>query len=252
MAVATPIEETHAHADTGAPSEGRPTKPKKPQSRIAQRKAWILSMPKPAARGWIHAITAPLALANALTLMVLAPTAPLRAACLVYALASVMLFGNSAVYHLGKWSVKVHSVLRRIDHSNIFLLIAGTYTPITAALLPGKLAALVLVIVWVGALGGILMSVLAPNAPRPVYVPFYVALGWVALWFLPQFWATGGPAVVWLLVAGGLCYTLGALCYAFRWPNPWPRAWGFHEFFHTGTLLGYSCHAVAIWLAVFA
>lgn len=224
----------------------------KATSKISARKQRLDALPKPAARGWIHAITAPLALANSIVLVVLAPTADVRAACVVFGLSAVFLFGNSAVYHLGRWSVKVHSVLRRIDHSNIFLLIAGTYTPLSVALLPPKTAALVLGIVWAGAIGGILLSVFRPTAPRWLYTPLYVALGWVAVWFLPDFWSAGSPAVVWLLIAGGLSYTLGALCYGLRWPNPWPRMWGFHEFFHTGTLFGYACHAVAVWLAVMA
>ncbi|MCI1675662.1 MAG: hemolysin III family protein [Ancrocorticia sp.] len=221
-----------------------------PSERIAQRKAWLESLPKPKARGWIHAITTPLALANSIVLLVLAPTPGLRVASLVYGISAVVLFGNSAIYHLGKWSVKVHSILRRIDHSNIFLLIAGTYTPLSVALLHGKTVALVLAIVWIGALAGILLSVFKPNAPRWLYTPLYIALGWVAIWFLPDFWASGSLAVVWLLIAGGVAYTLGAICYGFRWPNPWPGVWGFHEFFHLGTLIGYSCHAVSIWLAV--
>lgn len=240
--MSTPVQ----HKDSSAEQ-------KKPKvSKIAARKKRLDALPKPAARGWIHAITAPLALANSIVLVVLAPSAGVRAACVVFGISAVFLFGNSAVYHLGRWSVKVHSILRRIDHSNIFLLIAGTYTPLSVALLPAKTAALVLGIVWAGAIGGIFLSVFKPEAPRWLYTPLYVALGWVAVWFLPSFWHTGGPAVVWLLIAGGLSYTVGALCYGLRWPNPWPRAWGFHEFFHTGTFFGYACHAVAVWLAVMA
>ncbi len=220
------------------------------ESRLRRRKSQLEQLPKPKARGWIHACTAPLAFANAIVLIVLAPTAPARAACVVFGISSVILFGNSAVYHLGRWSVRVHSILRRIDHSNIFLLIAGTYTPLSVALLPGRTALLMLLIVWVGALCGIGMSVFAPGAPRWLYTPLYVALGWVAVWFLPAFWRAGGSGIIWLIIAGGLTYTLGALCYGLRWPNPWPRVWGFHEFFHAGTLAGYSCHVVAVWLAV--
>lgn len=219
-------------------------------NKITRRKMLLDSLPKPKARGWIHAITVPLALANSIVLVIMAPTPALRAMCVVFGISAVVLFGNSAVYHLGRWSVRVHSILRRIDHSNIFLLIAGTYTPLSVALLPGRTAALVLVIVWAGALGGIILSVFKPTAPRWLYTPLYVALGWVAVWFLPTFWATGGPAVVWLIIAGGIAYTIGALCYGLRWPNPWPKVWGFHEFFHTGTLVGYTCHAVAVWMAV--
>ena len=222
----------------------------KPAGRIAKRRIWLESLPKPKMRGWSHAMMAPLTLANSIVLVVLAPTVALRMACVVFGLSAVVLFGNSAVYHLGRWSVKVHSVLRRIDHSNIFLLIAGTYTPLSVALLDRGTAILVLSIVWGGALAGILMSVFFPNAPRWLSTPLYVLLGWVAVWFLPDFWRAGGPAIVWLIIAGGICYTIGAVFYGFRWPNPWPRVWGFHEFFHLGTVAGYACQAVAVWLAV--
>ena len=144
----------------------------------------------------------------------------------------------------------MHRAFKRMDHSNIFLLIAGTYTPITMALLSGTTRAVVLSIVWIGALLGIFMQIFWITAPRFLQVALYVVLGWVAIWFLPSYWVAGGPAIVWLLIAGGICYTVGALFYAIKKPNPWPRYFGFHEFFHTGTVLGYSCMAVAIWLAV--
>lgn len=218
--------------------------------RVAERKARLNRLPKPKARGWIHAATAPVALINSILLVIVAPNPALKWACVVFGLSAIVLFGNSAVYHLGNWSPKVHGILRRIDHSNIFLLIAGTYTPLSVALLPTTTAYIVLGIVWVGAIGGILLSVFKPEAPRWLYTPLYVALGWVAVWFLPDFWNAGSPAVVWLLVAGGVAYTIGALCYGFRWPNPWPKVWGFHEFFHSGTLIGYVCHAIAVWIAI--
>jgi len=221
-------------------------------SRIKQRRDWLNSLPKPKGRGWIHACTAPLALANSIVLLIFAPGAGLKLACIVFGISAVVLFGHSAFYHLINWSPKARDIMRRMDHSNIFLLIAGTYTPLSVALLPGRTALLVLLIVWIGAIGGIFLSVFRPNAPRWLYVPFYVALGWVAIWFLPSFWRAGGPAIVWLIIAGGIAYTIGALCYGLRWPNPWPRIWGFHEFFHTGTLIGYACHAVAVWLTIFA
>lgn len=219
-------------------------------SRIASRRLWLESLPKPKMRGWSHALMAPLTLANSIVLVVLAPTVALRVACVVFGISAVILFGNSAVYHIGRWSVRVHSVLRRIDHSNIFLLIAGTYTPLSVALLDKSTAILVLSIVWGGAFAGVIMSVFFPNAPRWLSTPLYVLLGWVAVWFLPDFWNAGGPAVVWLIIAGGIAYTIGAVFYGFRWPNPWPRVWGFHEFFHLGTVAGYACQAVAVWLAV--
>ncbi|MDD7384047.1 MAG: hemolysin III family protein [Actinomycetaceae bacterium] len=207
---------------------------------------------KPAARGWIHAVMTPLVLAQFMALVVLAPTAPLRASCMVFGLCSLLLFGNSAVYHLGHWTRHVHSILRRIDHSNIFLLIAGTYTPLAAALLSGGARLTVLLVIWIGAAAGMVQSIFFVQAPRWVYVPLYILLGWVAVWFLPEFSRTGGAAVLWLIIAGGIAYTIGAVAYAFKKPNPWPRVWGFHEFFHLGTALGYICHSVAIWLAIFA
>lgn len=217
---------------------------------ISQRKLRLNAMPKPKARGWIHAATTPLALANAIVLLVLAPTAQAKLACLVFGTSSVVLFGHSAVYHLGTWSPKVETVLRRLDHSNIFLLIAGTYTPLAVSLLPGRTAIFVLSVVWVAALGGIYLAVAKPGAPRWLTTGLYVALGWFSVWYLPYFWETGGPAIVSLILTGGIAYTVGALFYGLRWPNPWPRVWGFHEFFHVGTLIGYTCQAIAVWLTV--
>lgn len=215
-----------------------------------ERRSFLASLPKPKARGWIHAITAPLALANAIVLIALAPTLSMRMACLVFGISSVVLFGHSAVYHMGKWSPKIELLLKRMDHSNIFLLIAGTYTPLTVAMLEPRTAAYVLTIVWAGALGGISLAVFKPHAPRWLSTSLYLILGWIAVWFLPEYWTAGGPAVVWLIFAGGIAYSVGAVFYGLRWPNPWPRIWGFHEFFHACTLLAYSCQVVAVWFVV--
>lgn len=215
-----------------------------------ERRSFLASLPKPKARGWIHAITAPLALANAIVLIALAPTLSMRMACLVFGISSVVLFGHSAVYHMGKWSPKIELLLKRMDHSNIFLLIAGTYTPLTVAMLKPRTAAYVLTIVWAGALGGISLAVFKPHAPRWLSTSLYLILGWIAVWFLPEYWTAGGPAVVWLILAGGIAYSVGAVFYGLRWPNPWPRIWGFHEFFHACTLLAYSCQVVAVWFVV--
>ncbi|MDK7271159.1 MULTISPECIES: PAQR family membrane homeostasis protein TrhA [Actinotignum] len=248
-----PRGETRGEKKTGASNAGA-AQPAVARSSAhsARRRLPASALPKPVLRGWQHAIIAPLALANMIVQIVFAPTAALTIGVIVFGLSAVVLFGHSAVYHLGSWGPKVHAILRRLDHSNIFLLIAGTYTPLSLALLPGSTAALVLAIVWGGALGGIALSNFWPAAPRWLYVPLYIALGWVAIWFLPDMWEAGGPGIVWLIIAGGICYTVGALAYAFRWPNPWPRTWGFHEFFHSGTVAGYACHAVAVWLTLFA
>jgi hemolysin III len=139
-----------------------------------------------------------------------------------------------------------------MDHTNIFLVISGTYTPLAVALLPADTARLLLVIVWAGALVGMLARIFWLGAPRWVYVPVYIALGWVAVWFLPTFWRAenGGPAVVWLVIAGGLAYTLGAVVYGLKRPNPSPRWFGFHEIFHLLTVVGFTCHYIAVTMAV--
>lgn len=206
---------------------------------------------KPRMRGWLHLGTTPVAFVVGLVLVTFSPTLTGRISTAIFTLCGVLLFATSAVYHRGTWSSPLESVLRRMDHTNIFLLIAGTYTPLAALLLPRSTAVVLLSVVWGGALLGTLGRMFWLSAPRWVYTPVYVALGWVAVWFLPQFWTTGGPAVVWLVIAGGLAYTLGAVAYALKRPNPSPRTFGFHEIFHSGTIIGWTCHAVAIALATF-
>ena len=212
----------------------------------------VIDAVKPRLRGWIHAGTAPLALAACIVLTVLAPTVGLTWACAIYLTCSLLLFANSGAYHIGtgRWPERVAATLRRIDHANIYLLIAGTYTPLSAALLPTRTATLVLGIVWAGAAIGTATNLLWMHAPRWFTTALYIILGWVAVWFLPQFWRAGGPAIVWLLVAGGVTYTLGAVVYARKTPDPSPRWFGFHEIFHVCTVAAWACHCVACFLAV--
>ena len=207
---------------------------------------------KPRLRGWTHAGIAPLALDAGVVLVALAPTRAATIATAVFAVSAVLLFGTSAVYHRGTWTARVAAVLRRLDHANIFLLIAGTYTPLAVLLLPRSTATTLLLVVWGGALVGILLRVFWMGAPRWLYVPIYLALGWVAVWFLPAFWREGSPAIVWLVIAGGLSYTAGAVVYGTKRPNPSPRWFGFHEIFHLGTIGGYVCHFIAVALATAA
>lgn len=204
---------------------------------------------KPRLRGWIHAGTFPFALAASIVLIVLAPTAAGKISASVFGLSACLLFGVSAVYHRGNWSPRTDAVLRRLDHTNIFLIIAGTYTPLAVLLLPPDQGTVLLTLVWSGALLGLLARVFWLNAPRWVYVPVYLALGWVAVAYMGQFWAIGGPAVVWLILAGGVAYTLGAIVYGTKKPDPSPAWFGFHEIFHVFTVLGFACHVVAIYLA---
>lgn len=166
--------------------------------------------------------------------------------------ASVLgLFGVSALYHLKTWNSTVtRTWLRRLDHSMIFLLIAGTYTPICLLALPPDTARTVLTVVWAGALGGVALKLAWPNAPRWVGVPLYIALGWVAVFVLGDLLHTTGPVALSLLLAGGGLYTLGAIFYATRWPDPWPHTFGYHEFFHTAVSAAAVCHHITIWLVL--
>lgn len=206
---------------------------------------------KPKLRGWLHAGAFPVAVAAGLALIVLAPSETVRATATIYTVTAALMFGVSAAYHRGSWTPKVRAVLKRLDHANIFLIIAGTYTPFTLLVLPADQARVLLALVWAGALLGVGFRMFWLGAPRWLYVPIYIALGWAAAFWLPQFASYGGAAVVTLIVVGGLMYTAGAVVYAMRRPNPSPRWFGFHEVFHAFTLAGFVSHHVGIWLAAF-
>ncbi len=204
---------------------------------------------KPHLRGWLHAVMAPIALVGGVVLVAISPP-EYRWAAAVYALTTILLFGVSAVYHRGTWGPTTYGVLKRLDHSNIFLVIAGSYTPFAVALLPPDQARTLLLLVWGGALAGVFFRVLWVGAPRWLYTPIYIALGWVAVFYLPVFWQEGGPLVVTLLALGGACYSAGGVVYALKKPNPSPTWFGFHEVFHTFTLLGYLTQFAAVALVL--
>lgn len=211
-----------------------------------------LKLIKPKLRGWIHAITAPLALAACIVLTVLAPTATLKIGSAVYLACSLLLFANSGVYHIsnGHFPIKVSQLLRRIDHANIYLLIAGTYTPLALALMTPDHQRLVLGIIWTGAVIGMVANVCWITAPRWLFTILYVVLGWVAVWFIPELYRAGGAAIVVLIAAGGVIYTLGAVVYALKKPDPLPRWFGFHEIFHACTVAAWVCQCIACYMAV--
>lgn len=206
---------------------------------------------KPLMRGWLHAGAAPLALAAGIVLICLAHGTGLKWACAVFMTSSLVLFANSAAYHLGDWSPRVTDALRRIDHMNIFLLIAGTYTPISFAL-DDFWRQVIIIGMWSCTAVALIIHVVWINAPRWLYVAVYIIFGVSGVAFMGLFWQspTAGPAVVWLVLAGGICYIAGAIVYATRKPDPWPRVFGFHEIFHLGTIAGYACHMVAIYLVI--
>jgi len=170
-------------------------------------------------RGWLHLGFAPALLVVGLVLTAFAPTLPGRIGCAVWTLSGVQLFGTSAAYHRGNWDEPVMAVFRRLDHSNIFVFIAGTYTPLTLTLLEGTSRWVLLALIWGIAVVGIVFRIWWLGAPRWLYTLLYVAMGWAALGWLGEFWASGGPAVVLLMLAGGLVYSLGALAYGTRRPR---------------------------------
>jgi len=166
-------------------------------------------------------------------LVIAATSTRARLAVAVYALSLMALFGVSALYHRIDWrSVAARRWMRRLDHSMIFVLIAGTYTPFALLVLHGPLASAILIAVWAGALTGVLLSLVCADAPKWVHAIVYVTLGWIALTAMPQLAEALGIAGMTLLVLGGLLYTAGALIYALRRPDPVPAVFGYHEIFH--------------------
>lgn len=211
----------------------------------------VVSAVKPLLRGWFHLGMAPVALAAGVVLIVLAPSGGPRVAAAVFTATAVLLFGTSATYHRGSWGPRTRAVLKRLDHANIFLIIAGTYTPFAVCLLPAQQARSLLLLVWSGALAGVVFRVLWVHAPRWLYVPLYVVLGWVAVFYFGPLVHSGGWAVMTLMMVGGLLYTLGAVVYGTKWPNPSPRWFGFHEVFHALTVAAFAVHYIAASLAIY-
>jgi hemolysin III len=205
---------------------------------------------KPKLRGWLHLLAFPLSLVAGTTLVLLSEGERDKIATTVFAASSSLLFGSSALFHRGHWSPRWHGVLRRLDHSTIFLLIAGTYTPFALTLLHGASARILLCLVWGGALLGIAFRVLWIGAPRWLYLPVYIALGWAAIFWLKDF-ASAGPLVLAMIVLGGGLYSVGGLVYGLRWPNPVPRWFGFHEVFHSLTIAAFIAHYVGVSLVVY-
>jgi hemolysin III len=207
-------------------------------------------LPRPRLRGWLHLGAVPVALGLGIALVVVAPAGRGTVAALVYAAAVLGLFAASGVYHRGRWTPEVRAWLQRVDHSMIFVLIAGTYTPVCLLVLDGALGKVLLAVVWAGALLGVLLQLLPVPAPRWLSVLVYVALGWVALAALPELLADLGVVATTLVLAGGLLYTVGAIVYGLRRPDPVPRVFGYHEVFHALTVVAAGLHyaVIAFWV----
>ncbi|MBY6677779.1 MULTISPECIES: PAQR family membrane homeostasis protein TrhA [unclassified Rhodococcus (in: high G+C Gram-positive bacteria)] len=210
---------------------------------------------KPRMRGWIHLYAFGVSVVCGIVLVVLAYSAvSVRAglAITVYAVATCGLFGVSATYHRVHWqTVRSRTWMKRADHSMIFLFIAGSYTPFAVLGLPSRTGTIVLIVVWAGALAGVTLKMLWPTAPRWLGVPLYLVLGWAIVPVAGELTHRVGVGPMALLVAGGVFYSIGAILYATKWPNPWPTTFGHHEFFHAATVVAAVCHYIAVWLVLF-
>ena len=213
---------------------------------------------KPRLRGWLHAGSLPFVLGAGIVLVVLSPTTDTKIGSAVFVASALLLFGVSAVYHRGTWEPAVWALLRRLDHSNIFILISGTYTAFAMLLLDGDARTWLLCGIWGGALLGVGFRVFWTGAPRWLYTPIYIALGWFAVFFIPDFLdgaerlgTAVAVATLVLVAAGGLLYTAGGVIYGLKRPNPKPEWFGFHEVFHTFTVLAFAAHYVAVSLATY-
>jgi hemolysin III len=198
----------------------------------------------PRLRGVSHAVAFLIALAAAALIVVLAPGGAATGALAVYGAGLVALFGGSALYHRWPGPPRFKPLLRRIDHSTIFVFIAASYTPIALLLIHGALAWVLLAGAWTGALAGVAFSLGWADAPRPLAAATYLALGWLAVIALPQL--LNDPMALVLLGAGGLLYSVGAIVYARQRPDPWPRTFGFHEVFHALVIAAATLHYVAM------
>jgi hemolysin III len=219
---------------------------------VGDHLAHALEELKPKLRGWLHAVSAPLTLAAGIVLVALSPTTATRIGSTIFLATSGLLFTVSAIYHRGTWNARTWSILQRFDHANIFLLIAGSYTPFALVMLEGSARTTLLALAWGGALAGVASRLLWQGAPRWFYTPIYIALGWAAVFYVDDFLAHGSTAVFVLIATGGLLYTIGGVVYGLKRPNPSPTWFGFHEVFHSFTILAFITHYVGVSLATYS
>lgn len=212
---------------------------------------------RPYLRAWLHAGGVPLAALLGIVLVPAAPTAQLRLALAVFAVTACALFATSAAFHRGSWSPSMHGVLMRADYANIHLWIAASTTALAVALsevrldLPPEGNPLVpLTPVWAAALAGAVATIVRPVTSRWWRIGGYVVVGNLAAVSLVGFAPALEGSVAALILAGGAAYALGGMVYGFRFPNPSPRWFGYHEVFHALTVLGFGAHAAAVWLAI--
>jgi len=209
-------------------------------------------MEKPKLRGIVHLVMSPLSLVAGLILITLANELRGRITLGIFTLTAVTLFTCSALYHRVAWNDKNKAIWRRIDHSNISILIAGTYTPFAVYLLQPSQTKALLIVAWGGAILISLLRIFWLSAPRWLYVAGYISLGWAAVFYMPAFFNSGGVAIFILILTGGLLYSAGGVIYALKKPNFSISWFGFHELFHALTAAAFICHFVAAILTVFS
>lgn len=222
-----------------------------PERHVADTLEALGDQVKPRLRGVLHQGAFMASLVTGTVLITLAGGTMPHVAAILYAASVVLLFGTSATYHRVRWSPRARDHMERLDHSMIFILIAGTNTPFTLLLLDGAWRWTLFVLIWAGAVGGIISKQASWNGPRWFSVSLYLAMGWSGLAILPEALHRGGVAVLVLLAVGGVFYSIGAVVYARRKPDPWPAWFGFHEIFHALTLAAFVVHYVAVSLVVY-
>lgn len=224
--------------------------PERLEQEVRRTTGQVAEVVKPRLRGWLHAAMIPLTVVLGVVLLVATPGAAGKTAVAVFCLSALLLFTVSATYHTQTWPEPVRVLLRRFDHASIFVLIAGSYTPYAVLVLPPDSARSLLAVVWTGAIAGVAFRVLWVTAPRWFYVPIYIGLGWAAVFWAGEFAAGASVAALTLIVLGGVLYTLGAVVYGMKRPDPAPAWFGFHEVFHACTIAAFLVHYAGVWLVL--
>ena len=213
--------------------------------RVIANDAGLAPRVKPLLRGVSHQIAFVVTLLAGIFLVLRAPNTTARISTAIYIASVATLFGISALYHRPTWSVIARARMRRLDHSAIFVLIAGTYTPMALTLLAAS-ANRMLTVAWIGAGLGIVRALFWVNAPKWLVAVLALAMGWLAILYFPAIRNVTSTWVVIWMVAGGVAYSIGAVIYAVRRPDPWPRTFGYHEIFHALVIVGAACHFAAV------
>ena len=205
-----------------------------------------VEVPKPLLRGWLHLICFFLAIPAAVILVTVAPSTHGRVGASVYAVGLVALFGVSGSYHRGRWSDARRRLMQKLDHGTIFVMIAGSYTPLCLLALEGWVRWTMLAVAWVGAAAGFVLSFTGGKVSRIAKGTLYLALGWASVLAAPQLWRNLSVAELALIAVGGVLYTVGSVFLLTRWPDPFPRVFGYHEVWHVMVVVAVACHFAAI------